>query len=41
MLTPADLERSFVAENWPHRTRSDVAYWKSATLGEALFNYWD
>lgn len=41
VLTPADLERPFVAEDWPHLTRSDLAYWKPATVGEALFNYWD
>lgn len=41
VLTPADLERSFNAEDWPHLTRSDIAYWKPATVGEALFNYWD
>ncbi|MFD2472527.1 hypothetical protein [Amycolatopsis silviterrae] len=41
VLTPAELERSFAAEEWPHITRSDVAYWKPATIGEALFNYWD
>ena len=41
VLTPAELERSFSAEDWPHLTRSDVAYWKPATVGEALFNYWD
>ncbi|MFE3171080.1 hypothetical protein ACFXPA_26085 [Amycolatopsis sp. NPDC059090] len=41
VLTPADLERSFKAEDWPHLTRSDIAYWKPATVGEALFNYWD
>ncbi|MFC5112324.1 hypothetical protein ACFPN7_00020 [Amycolatopsis halotolerans] len=41
VLAPADLERSFKAEDWPHLTRSDIAYWKPATVGEALFNYWD
>ncbi|WP_134665648.1 MULTISPECIES: hypothetical protein [unclassified Amycolatopsis] len=41
VLTPADLDRSFVAKDWPHLTRSDVAYWKPSTVGEALFNYWD
>ncbi|WP_409182682.1 hypothetical protein F9C11_40910 [Amycolatopsis sp. VS8301801F10] len=41
VLTPTDLERPFVAEDWPHLTRSDLAYWKPATVGEALFNYWD
>lgn len=41
VLTPADLGQPFTAEDWPHLTRSDIAYWKPATVGEALFNYWD
>ncbi|WP_020661926.1 hypothetical protein [Amycolatopsis benzoatilytica] len=41
VLAPADLERSFVAAEWPHLLPADVAHWKPVTVGEALFNYWD
>jgi len=41
VLTPAELDGPFDAEAWPHVSSRDIAYWRPATLGEALFNYWD
>lgn len=41
MLTTADLNSPFDSAAWPDIDRADIDYWKPATLGEALFNYWD
>lgn len=41
VLTAAELDRPFMAAEWPALSADDVRYWKPASLGEALFNYWD
>lgn len=41
VLTKNDLDRPFRAADWPSMSASDINYWKPATVGEALFNYWD
>ncbi|WP_067830849.1 hypothetical protein [Actinomadura kijaniata] len=41
VLTPSELNGPFDAASWPHVLSNDITYWKPATLGEALFNYWD
>lgn len=41
VLTKADLAAGFTPADWPHVTAADVRYWRPATVGEALFNYWD
>jgi hypothetical protein len=41
VLTKADLDARFTAADWPHLTTDDIRYWRPATVGEALFNYWD
>jgi len=41
VLTKNDLDRPFRAADWPSMSSSDINYWKPATVGEALFNYWD
>lgn len=41
VLTRADLDASFDMAAWPDIRLSDVRYWKPATVGAALFNYWD
>lgn len=41
VLTPAELNGSFTPAAWPHVLAYDIKYWQPATLGEALFNYWD
>lgn len=41
VLTPADLNGPFDAATLLDLDLADIKYWKPATLGEALFNYWD
>ncbi|WP_186382326.1 hypothetical protein [Amycolatopsis rhizosphaerae] len=41
VLTEAELDSSFDLAKWPEIVPDDVTYWKPATVGEALFNYWD
>ncbi|WP_067478630.1 hypothetical protein [Nocardia amamiensis] len=41
VLTTAELDGPFDAAAWPGLDPADIKYWKPATLGEALFNYWD
>jgi hypothetical protein len=41
VLTLVDLHRPLNAADWPHLNPTDIKYWKPATAGEALFNYWD
>ncbi|GAA1595753.1 hypothetical protein GCM10009678_92150 [Actinomadura kijaniata] len=41
VFIPSELNGPFDATSWPHVLPSDITYWKPATLGEALFNYWD
>lgn len=41
VLTAAELSGPFEPEEWPHVFAVDVAYWRPANLGEALFDYWD
>lgn len=39
--TAADLNGPFDAAAQPEIDPADIEYWKPATRGEALFNYWD
>ncbi|RAS68447.1 hypothetical protein C8D87_102512 [Lentzea atacamensis] len=41
VLTPSELNGPFDATTWPHISSNDITYWRPASLGEALFNYWD
>ncbi|MEV0361812.1 hypothetical protein [Nocardia fusca] len=41
VITAACLDSPFDAAAWPRIDPGDIEYWKPATLGEALFNYWD
>lgn len=41
VLAAVDLNGPFDAAAWPDIDPADIKYWKPATLGEALFNYWD
>jgi hypothetical protein len=41
VLTTAELDAPFEPADWPHLATGDVRYWRPATVGEALFNYWD
>lgn len=41
LLTPAELNGRFVAEDWPEVLAHDIKYWRPANLGEALFNHFD
>jgi hypothetical protein len=41
VLTTSDLNAPFDAAAWPGIGAADIKYWKPATVGEALFNYWD
>lgn len=41
VLARADLDQPFDPGDWPHLDAADVGYWQPATVGEALFNYWD
>jgi hypothetical protein len=41
VLTKAELDAPFETTDWPDVLLSDIRYWKPATVGEALFNYWD
>lgn len=41
VLSKAELDSPFVPAEWPRLSARDVEYWRPATLGEALFNYWD
>lgn len=41
VLTKAELDGPFHEEDWPDITPYDIRYWRPATVGEALFNYWD
>ena len=41
VLSKDTLDGPFDAAGWPDLLASDVKHWKPATVGEALFNYWD
>lgn len=41
VLSKGDLDGPFNAANRPDIPASDVKYRKPATVGGALFNYWD
>ncbi|WP_086663783.1 hypothetical protein [Lentzea kentuckyensis] len=41
VLTLPELNGPFDAATWSHISSNDITYWRSSTLGEALFNYWD
>ena len=41
VLDAAELNGVFDPTAWPGSDPHDLRYWKPATLGEALFNYWD
>jgi hypothetical protein len=41
VLTAVELNGRFDETEWPGISAADIAYWRPATLGEALFNYWD
>jgi hypothetical protein len=41
VLIPAELNGPLDAAAWPELSPSDITYWQPASLGEALFNYWD
>jgi hypothetical protein len=41
VLTRADLDGPILPAEWPDISSDDLRYWSPASLGEALFNYWD
>lgn len=41
LLTLTELDGPVDATEWPSISRDDIRYWHPASLGEALFNYWD
>ncbi|MGA6207071.1 hypothetical protein ACPESR_20215 [Nocardia testacea] len=41
VITAACLDSPFDAAVWPRIDPGDTECWKPATLGAALFNYWD
>jgi hypothetical protein len=41
ILTTAELDGPIDLERWPGISSRDLRYWQPASLGEALFNYWD
>ncbi len=41
VLAAAELAAPFRQADWPHVLAGGLAYWRPATVGEALFTYWD